>query len=454
MIDKVIARLKANEEKSLDELKELLRLPSVSADKTCADGIRAAAEWLAKKMEKAGLKTEIAATAGNPVVYGERLDNPGGPTILVYGHYDVQPPDPLDLWESEPFEPVVKNGKLVARGASDDKGQLFTHILAVEAWIAEAGKLPVNVKVILEGEEEVSSVNLPKYLEENREKLACDVVVVSDTSQFGPDMPAITYGLKGLTYHEIGVEGPSMDLHSGSFGGTIANPVNVLAQMLAKMHDEKGRVQIPGFYDDVLELADWEKKEFADIPFDEEDYRKKTGSPALFGEEGYTTLERRWARPTFDVNGIWGGYQAEGAKTIIPSKAGAKVSMRLVPNQDPEKIGRLFGDHVRKIAPAGVKVEVVDMSGGKPLLLDTNTPFFEKATAAVEKAFGRRPFFIREGGSIPITQTFKEVLGADTLLLGWGQDDDKIHSPNEQFDIGDFHRGTRGSAYLIGMLGD
>lgn len=453
MIDKVINRLQANQDAALEELKELLRLPSVSADPAYAKGIRDTAAWLAKKMEKAGLKTEISDTAGNPVVYGERLDSPGAPTILVYGHYDVQPPDPLDEWESEPFEPVVKNGKLVARGASDDKGQLYTHILAVEAWIAEAGKLPINVKVILEGEEEVSSVNLPKFLEENRERLACDVVVVSDTSQFGPGMPAITYGLKGMSYHEIRLEGPSADLHSGAFGGTLANPVNVLAQMIARMQDEKGRIQIPGFYDDVQELADWEKKEFAEIPFDEEEYRKMTGSPALSGEEGYSTLERRWARPTFDVNGIWGGYQAEGAKTIIPARAGAKVSMRLVPNQDPEKIGKLFNDFVREIAPDGVKVEVIDMSGGSPLLLDTNTPFFEKAAVAVERAFGKKPFFIREGGSIPITQVFKDVLGADTLLLGWGQNDDRIHSPNEQFDIGDFHRGTIASAHLIGLLG-
>ncbi len=453
MIDKVISNLEGNQDRAVEELKDLLRLPSVSADPAYEEGIRQTAEWLAAKMKKGGLETEIHDTDGHPIVYGERLDNPGGPTILIYGHYDVQPPDPLDEWESEPFEPIIRKGKIVARGASDDKGQLFTHLLAVEAWIAEAGKLPINVKVILEGEEEVSSVNLPKFLEDNRDKLACDVVVVSDTSQFGPGMPAITYGLKGLTYHEIRIEGPSADLHSGAFGGTLANPVNVLAQMIAKMHDENGRIQIPGFYDDVQDLADWEKKEFANIPFDEEEYREMVGSPALFGEKGYTTLERRWARPTFDVNGIWGGYQAEGAKTIIPARAGAKVSMRLVPNQDPEKIGKLFNEFVREIAPDGVKVEVVDMSGGSPLLLDPNTPFFEKAAAAVEKAFGKKPFLIREGGSIPITQVFKEVLGADTLLLGWGQDDDRIHSPNEQFDVGDFHRGTLASAYLIGLLG-
>ncbi len=454
MIDKVIQRLEGNREEAVERLKDFLRIPSVSADPAYADGIRKTAAWLAGTLEKAGIKAEVCGTDGHPIVYGERLDNPGGPTILIYGHYDVQPPDPLDEWESEPFEPVIRDGKIVARGASDDKGQLFTHVLAVEAWLAVAKKLPINVKLIFEGEEEVSSVNLPLYLRENREKLACDVVVVSDTSQFGPGMPAITYGLKGLTYQEIRVEGPSADLHSGAFGGSIANPVNVLAQMIAKMHDEDGRVLIPGFYDDVDDLADWEKKEFSQIPFDEEAYRKMVGSPALFGEKGYTTLERRWARPTFDVNGIWGGYQAEGAKTIIPAKAGAKVSMRLVPNQDPDKIAKLFHDYVHEIAPEGVKVEVIDMSGGSPLLVDPNSVWFEKAAAAIEKAFGRKPFLIREGGSIPITQEFKEVLGADTLLLGWGQNDDKIHSPNEQFDLGDFHRGALASAHLIALLGE
>ncbi len=453
MIDKVIGRLEESREEAVERLKELLRFPSVSADPERKEDIAKTAAWLAAGMERAGLAAEVDATDGNPIVYGERLDHPGGATILIYGHYDVQPPDPLDEWESEPFEPVVKDGKIFGRGASDDKGQLLTHLLAVEAWIAEAGELPINVKFILEGEEEVSSVNLPAYLRANREKLSCDAVVVSDTGQFAPGMPAITYGLKGLTYHEIRVEGPSADLHSGSFGGTIANPVNVLSRMIAKMRDEDGRVLIPGFYDDVADLADWEKKEFASIPFDEEEYREMTGSPALFGEKGYTTIERRWARPTFDVNGIWGGYQGDGAKTIIPARAGAKVSMRLVPNQDPEKIGRLFNEFVKQIAPEGVRVEVIDMSGGKPLLVSTDTPWFEKASSAIEKAFGRRPFLIREGGSIPITQEFKEVLGVDTLLLGWGQNDDRIHSPNERFDLGDFHKGTLASAYLIGLLG-
>jgi len=453
MIQKVIERLEREKKKAVEDLVEILKIPSVSADPARKSDVRKAAEWLAAKMNAAGVKTEIKATAGNPIVYGESPGPKGAPTILIYGHYDVQPPDPLDEWESPPFEPVVKGGKVYARGSSDDKGQLLTHVRAIEAWLAEAKSLPITVKVILEGEEEISSINLPAFLRENREMLKCDVVVVSDTSQFAPGMPAITYGLKGIAYAEVRVQGPSADLHSGSFGGSVANPANVLAKMIAEMHDEKGRVAIPGFYDDVKPLEDWERKEYARLPFDDEEYKKITGVPALWGEEGYTTTERRWARPTLDVNGIWGGYQGEGGKTIIPARAGAKISMRLVPNQDSEKIAKLFAEHVRKAAPPSVRVEVIPMHGGKPFLIDPKLPMFEKAALAIEQGFGKKPVFIREGGSIPITQTFKEVLGADTLLLGWGQNDDRTHSPNERFDLEDFHRGTLASAHLIGLLG-
>ncbi len=453
MIEKVIARLENGKQEAIDELIEFLRFPSVSADPAHKDDIRAAAGWLQKKMTAAGVKMELHETEGHPILYGERLDNPGGPTILIYGHYDVQPPDPLDEWDNPPFEPVIKDGRVVARGATDDKGQMYTHVKAVEAWLAEADKLPINVKFLIEGEEEVSSVNLPIYLKENKEKLACDIVVISDCAQFDHGMPAITFGLKGLTYHEVRIQGPSADLHSGSFGGTVANPANILAELIGKMRDENGRVLIPGFYDDVVEVSDWEKNQYTELPFDEEAYRKVTGVPKLFGEEGFSTIERRWARPTLDVNGIWGGYQGEGAKTIIPAKAGAKISMRLVPNQDPEKIGKLFNDFVNANTPDTVTVEVIDMSGGNPFLLSPDSVFFEKASVAIERAFGKKPLFIREGGSIPITQTFKDVLGVDTLLLGWGQNDDKTHSPNEQFDLGDYHRGALASAHLIDLLG-
>jgi acetylornithine deacetylase/succinyl-diaminopimelate desuccinylase-like protein len=453
MIEKVVNRLEKGKEQAVRELVEVLRIPSVSADPARKGDIRKAAEWLAAKLNASGVKAELNETEGNPIVYGERLGVKGAPTILIYGHYDVQPPDPLDEWESPPFEPVVKDGKVFARGSSDDKGQLLTHVNAIRAWLEEAGSLPINVKVIFEGEEEISSVNLPTFLKKNREKLKCDLVVVSDTSQFAPGMPAITYGLKGLTYVEVRVQGPSADLHSGSFGGSVANPANVLAKLIASMHDEKGRVTIPGFYDDVKPLEDWERKEYAKLPFDEKDYLAITGVPALWGEAGYTTVERRWARPTLDVNGIWGGYTAEGAKTIIPARAAAKVSMRLVPNQDPDKITKLFVDYVKKAAPPTVRIEVITMHGGKPFLIDTKAPMFEKASLAIERGFGKKPVFIREGGSIPITQTFKDVLGADTLLLGWGQGDDRVHSPNERFDLGDFHRGTLSSAHLIGLLG-
>ncbi|RPJ41500.1 MAG: dipeptidase [Candidatus Latescibacterota bacterium] len=453
MIAKVIDRLEREKSRAVDELVDLLRIPSVSADPAHKGDLRKAAEWLAGRLRAAGVKAEILETPGHPIVYGERLDAKGAPTVLIYGHYDVQPPDPLDEWTSPPFEPVIKDGKIYARGSSDDKGQLLTHVHAIAAWLAENGSLPINVKIILEGEEEISSVNLPKFLEANREKLKCDVVVVSDTSQFAPGIPAITYGLKGLSYFEIRVQGPSADLHSGSFGGSVANPVNVLAKLIGDLHDAKGRVAIPGFYDDVKELEEWERKEYASLPFDEKDYMRITGVPALWGEEGFTTTERRWARPTLDVNGIWGGYQGEGGKTIIPARAGAKISMRLVPNQDPEKIAKLFEAHVRKVAPPTVKLEVIPMHGGMPFFLDPKSPVFEKAALAIEKGFGKKPVFIREGGSIPITQTFKDVLGADTLLLGWGQHDDRAHSPNERFDLGDYHRGTLSSAHLIGLLG-
>ena len=454
MIDKVIQRLEAGKQEAIDELVTLLKIPSVSAAPEHKDDVRKTAEWLVAKLSGMGVKTTLHETKGHPIVYGERLDKEGAPTILIYGHYDVQPVDPLDEWESTPFEPVIKGGKVIARGASDDKGQFMTHVKALEAWLAEAGSLPINVKMILEGEEEISSLNLPHFLEANREMLKCDAVVVSDTSQFGPGLPAITYGLKGLAYIEIRMEGPSADLHSGSFGGSVANPANVLAKLIGDMHDEKGRITIPGFYDDVVDLEAWERKEYAGLPFSEEEYREIAGVPALWGEEGYTTIERRWVRPTLDVNGIWGGYQGEGAKTIIPARAAAKVSMRLVPNQDPEKITRLFVDYVKKNTPDSIRLEVDPMHGGKPFLIDPKSPIFEKASVAIEKGFGKRPLLIREGGSIPITQTFKDVLGADTLLLGWGQNDDKVHSPNEQFDLGDFHRGTLSAAYLIGLLGE
>ena len=454
MIDKVIRHLEGGKEKAVEELVEWLKVPSISAATENKGDIRRAAEWLRDKLIAAGVKAELKETTGNPVVYGERLDAPGKPTVLVYGHYDVQPPDPLDEWNSPPFEPVIKDGKIYARGASDDKGQLYTHVKAVEAWLAEAGSLPINMKFIFEGEEEVSSVSLPGFLEENKEMLACDVVLISDSGQYAPGMPAITYGLKGLAYLEILVEGPSADLHSGSFGGTVANPVNELARLLGSMHDDDYKVTIPGFYDDVVDVRGWERTAFSELPFDEEEYRQVTGSPELAGEEGYTTLERRWARPTLDVNGIWGGYQGEGAKTIIPARAGAKVSMRLVPNQDPEKITKLFMEYVHSVAPDSVKIEVIPMHGGKPFLLDPKSVYFEKAAEALHRGFGVKPVFIREGGSIPITQTFQEILGADSLLLGWGQDDDRIHSPNEKFDLGDFHRGALSSAYLIGMLGE
>jgi len=453
-VDRVDAYLEANRGAFEEQLKALIRIPSVSAQPDHDADTRRAAEFLRDDLAAMGLDVELIPTKGHPIVYAESLNAPGKPTLLVYGHYDVQPPEPLEPWLSPPFEPTVRDGNLYARGATDDKGQMFTHLKAAEAWLKAAGGLPVNVKFLIEGEEEVGGANLEAYVAGNREKLRCDYAVISDTSQFAPGMPAITYGLKGLAYFELIVRGAKSDLHSGTFGGAVANPLNALATILAILKGPDGRVLIPGFYDAVRPLEDWERAEFAKLPFSEAEFQAGVGVPSLEGEAGYTTLERKWARPTCDVNGMYGGYQGPGPKTVLPCQAGAKLSFRLVPDQDPKAVGALFRAHVKAVTPPGVTVEVIVHHGAPAVLVGVDSPGVRAATRAVEKGFGKAPVFIREGGSIPVVGLLKTQLGVDTLLLGWGQNDDNLHGPNEKFRLDDFHRGIKASAHLLAELAE
>jgi succinyl-diaminopimelate desuccinylase len=407
-----------------------------------------AARWLHGQLQSLGLAAEVVETAGPPLVYAESAPVPGAPTVLVYGHYDVQPADPLEAWLTPPFEPTRRDGNVFARGATDDKGQLLTHVKSVEAWLAARGPLPLQIKFLIEGEEEIGSENLERYLVDHQERLDCDVVVISDTSQFGDGYPAITFGLRGIAYFELRLTGPNQDLHSGVFGGAVVNPVNALTQILSQLIDTSGRIQVPGFYDDVVPLSERERAEFAGLPFDEAALRAQLDVEHLAGEVGYSTLERRWARPTFDIHGIWGGYQGEGGKTVLPCRAGAKFSFRLVPNQDPHRVAAALRPFLTSLCPPGARMELVEMHGAPGVLVALDSPFMTAAATAVERGFGRHPVFIREGGSIPIVTRFKQVLGVDTLLLGWGLEDDHAHGPNEKFSLADFHRGIRASAWL------
>lgn len=431
-----------------EELCELLRIPSVSADSAFKNDVRRAGEWVAAQFRGLGLKTEVCETLGHPIIYAESLGVPGAPTVLVYGHYDVQPPDPLNEWKSPPFEPTRRDGNLYARGATDDKGQMFTHIKSAEGWIKTAGKLPVNVKYLIEGEEEIGSEHLDNFIAANKERLKCDVVVISDTSQFAAGVPAITYGLRGIAYFELKLTGPKQDLHSGSFGGAVTNPANALTKMLSALVDAEGRVQIPGFYDDVVPLTAEERQKFSELPFDEAAFKKQIGVEALTGEVGYSTQERKSARPTFDINGLTSGYQGEGAKTVLPARASAKFSFRLVPNQDPKKVRTTLEARLKELCPPGIRFELLGEHGAAGVVVSLDCPYMGAAAKAIEHGFGKAPVYMREGGSIPVVSTFKRQLGVDTLLLGWGLDDDNTHSPNEKFHLADFHRGIRSSAQL------
>jgi acetylornithine deacetylase/succinyl-diaminopimelate desuccinylase-like protein len=449
----VIEYLQGHRDQSVAELNELLRIPSISAKSEHRGDTAAAAEWLAARMRAIGLTTvEVVPTAGHPVVLGEWRGAEGAPTLLIYGHYDVQPPEPLDEWLSPPFEPTIRDGKLFARGSVDDKGQVYLHLKAVEAHLATNGSLPVNVVFCVEGEEEVGSPHLAEFLAANAERLRCDAVMISDTTMFAPGLPSITIGLRGLAYMEVRVQGPSVDLHSGVYGGAVVNPANALARIIAQLHDERGRVAIPGFYDRVVEIDDAERRMIAGLPFEEENLRKEVGAPKLGGEAGYGPLERVWVRPTLDVNGLLSGYTGEGAKTVLPCRAMAKVSMRLVPDQDHQEIERLFTEHVKSLAPEGVTVEVEALHGGQPWFAAPSGPVFEAARRALAKAYGRDPVTIREGGSIPIVKAFEDTLHAPVVLIGFGLPGENAHAPNEWMSVDNFHRGAEAIAALYDEL--
>lgn len=437
-----------NKENFIAELFQLLKIPSVSADPAYKNDVIRAAEYIKISLEKAGADAvEVCETPGYPIVYGEKIINPSLPTVLVYGHYDVQPPDPLDLWLSPAFEPEIRDGKIYARGAADDKGQMFMHVKAFELMIKN-DDLPCNVKFMIEGEEEVGSANLDSFLENNKEKLKADCVLVSDTSMLGNDTPSITTGLRGLSYVQVEVTGPNRDLHSGVYGGGVANPINVLCDMIASLQDENKKITIPRFYDDVIELSTEERRLIAKAPFSLDEYKKALNIEDVQGEEGYSTVERTSVRPTLDVNGIWGGYTGEGAKTVLPSKAYAKISMRLVPNQHPDTITELFKNHFESIAPKSVKVKVTAHHGGFPAVTPIDSDEYKAASLAMEKTFGKMPLPSRGGGSIPIVASFEKILGLKTVLMGFGLDSDAIHSPNEHYGIFNYLKGIETIPYF------
>ncbi|HKE87112.1 MAG TPA: dipeptidase [Vicinamibacterales bacterium] len=448
-MNQVVDFINVNRDRYIEELKQYLAIPSISALPEHAADVRRAAEWTGEALRTVGMQNvRLIDTPGNPVVYGDWMNAPGKPTILFYGHYDVQPVDPIDLWTSPPFEATVRDGEIYARGAADDKGQVFMHIKAVEAHLKQAGNLPINMKFFIEGEEEVGSANLDEFVRSHKQDLTADVVVISDSPMFDRGIPSICYGLRGLTYFQLDMKGTKSDLHSGSFGGAVANPAFVLAQVLAQMKDRSGRVKIPGFYDDVRALSDAERAEWKKLPFNETKYRKELGAPKLFGETGYSTLERVWARPTFEVNGLLSGFTGSGAKTVLPAKAMAKVSMRLVPDQNPQKISDLFEEYVKKICPKSVELTVTRMQGGKPWMTEFDNKYVRAAGRAIEQGFGQAPVFNREGGSIPVVSTFQEELGVPSVLFGVGLPDENAHAPDERLDLGNFHNGIIAAAYL------
>jgi acetylornithine deacetylase/succinyl-diaminopimelate desuccinylase-like protein len=452
-MDNVIDFVNVNRERYLEELKAFLAIPSISALPEHAADVKRCADWCADEMRRVGLQNvKLVDTPGNPVVYGDWLGAPAAPTVLFYGHYDVQPVDPLELWESPPFEATIRDGEIYARGSADDKGQVFMHFKAIEAHLKQNGRLPVNMRIILEGEEEVGSANLDDFIRAHKDELKADVVVISDSPMFARGVPSICYGLRGLVYFQIDLRGSNTDLHSGSFGGAVANPGFVLSQVLAQMKDRGGRVRIPGFYDDVVPLLDDERNAWASLPFNEKKFKKDFGIPKISGETGYTTLERTWARPTFEVNGLLSGFTGEGAKTVLPAVAMAKVSMRLVPNQHPDRIAELFEAHVRDITPKTVELKVTRMHGGKPWMTAYDNPFVQAAARAIERGFGRKPVFTREGGSIPVVSTFQEELGLPSVLFGVGLPDENAHAPNEKLDVANFHGGIISSAILYGEI--
>lgn len=453
MNEKVLQAIDSRKDAAVAGLREFLAIASVSTKPDHAADVRRCAEWLSARLKSSGMIAEVRETDGHPVVLAKNQHKPGRPTVLFYGHYDVQPPEPLDKWVTPPFEPAVRDGAIYARGAVDDKGQVWAHVEAISAW-QQHGGLPVNLTMLIEGEEEIGSENLEKFVRENRNELKADIAVISDTGQFARGAPAITYGLRGLVYCEVFITAADHDTHSGMFGGAIPNPANVLVELLATLHDRDGHVNLPGFYDDVKPLADSERDAWRKLPFDEKQFLRDLKLDQTFGEAGYSTLERRWARPTCDINGLTSGYQGHGAKTIIPSTASAKVSMRLVPNQDPHKIVTVFERTLRERCPKTVKIEFARHGLAGPVLVPREGKGMQAATEAVTEGFGVAPTLIREGGSIPVVGLIRSALGIDTLLIGFGLPDDRVHSPNEKFDLDALHKGTRTAAVLYAKLAD
>jgi len=448
-MEKALKYINDNKDRYLKEMIDWLKIESISCDSTKNAETRKAAEWCVKKLKDIGMENvKLIETGGHPVVYGDWLHAEGKPTVLVYGHYDVQPADPVEKWNTPPFEPTVKDGKIYGRGTSDDKGQMLTHVYALEALMKQDGKLPVNVKFFVEGEEEAGSEHSSPFVEQNADLLSCDAVTVSDTAWHSEKIPTIVYALRGLCYMEFIIKGPKRDLHSGVYGGELQNPLNAVGKIIAKLQDENGVVKVPGFYDDVVPLSDAEKKEFAAIGNHDEELKKELGIKELWGEKGYTTLERNWGRPSLDVNGMWGGFSGEGAKTVIPTHGGFKVSSRLVANQDPDKIRTLFEKYVNDVCPPGVTVETKYHHGGKPVLVPIDNFFIKAAVKAFGEAFDKKPALVREGASIPITATFMEVLKAPSVMMGFGLPDDNIHSPNEKLELEHFYKGIVANVYL------
>lgn len=443
-MQEVVSYLEENKNRFLLELKEFLAIPSVSTKSENKQEVRRCAEWITAHLTALGMQnTRIHETNGHPIVYSEWLGDPAKPTVLLYGHYDVQPAEPLELWKSPPFEATIRDGNLFGRGATDDKGQTFIHFKALEAYLKTWKKLPVNLKLIIEGEEEIGSPHLAPFIEKQRELLKADLAVISDTPFFAKGVPSICYGLRGIVYMQIEVVGPKRDLHSGSYGGAVHNPIQALAEIVAQLHNRNGRIAIPGFYDEVRRLTKKEREAYRQLPWSEAKYAKDLGVRQLYGEKGYTTLERLWARPTLDCNGIWGGYTGEGAKTVIPSQASAKISMRLVPDQQPEKIARAFEKFVKKIAPKTIRVSIQCLNLAEPALTPIDSPGVKAAMAALEKGFGKKPLYQREGGSIPVVTHFKKILGLDTVLLGFGLPDENAHAPDEFINLDNFFGGIK-----------
>lgn len=452
-MEKVIEYIESNKDRFVEELQDFLRIPSISNNPSNKNDVERCAQYLVDHMKSIGLNNvRTYPTGGHPVVYGEWMGAPGKPTVLFYGHYDVQPTDPLELWHHPPFEPVIKDGYIYARGASDDKGQIFLNLKSIEAHLKINGCLPVNVKYLIEGEEEAGSSHLEEFIEKNKELLKSNMTLISDTSMFGDNMPSLCYGLRGLCYMEIELTGPNKDLHSGTYGGAVGNPINELCNLIAKLKDKNGRITIPNFYKKVKPLTKAEREAFKRLPFKKKEYLKELDIADTFGEKGYSILEQTSARPTLDCNGIYGGFQGEGAKTVLPSKAGAKISMRLVPHQDPKEIAKLFTAYVKKLCPKTMKIRVTELHGGPPAMTDIKTKEIKAAANALKKVFKKEPYFTREGGSIPIVAAFEKILGNKSVLMGFGLDSDAIHSPNEHFKLENFYNGIKASAYFYDEL--